>query len=70
MRSTPPFTDKRRWLCCSGYSKQLNDSRIKVLQAQEDAIQSLVHEAQEHLGKITSDKKGYKTLMTNLITQV
>ena len=53
----------------SEYSKQLNDSRIKVLQAREDAVQGIVKEAHNKLGSLTSDKKAYRSLLTDLIVQ-
>lgn len=53
----------------SEYSKQLNDSRIKVLQAREDAVQAIVKEAHNKLGSLTSDKKAYRSLLTDLTVQ-
>ena len=53
----------------SEYSKQLNESRIKVLQAREDAVQGIVKEAHKKLGSITADKKAYRSLLTDLTVQ-
>lgn len=51
------------------YSKQLNASRIKVLQAREDAVQSVLEEAQAKLSEYTKDKKQYEALLTDLLVQ-
>jgi len=51
------------------YSKQLNASRIKVLQAQEDAVQSVQQEARDALLAIAGNKKQYQTLLTDLLVQ-
>ncbi|KAK9845474.1 hypothetical protein WJX81_007411 [Elliptochloris bilobata] len=51
------------------YSKQLNDSRIKVLQAREDAVQAIVKEAHNKLSTLTADKKAYRSLLTDLTVQ-
>lgn len=51
------------------YSKQLNDSRIKVLQARENAVSGVITEAQTYLGKIADDKKLYKALLVDLLVQ-
>ena len=53
----------------SEYSKQLNDSRIKVLQAREDAVQGIIKEAHNKLGSVTADKKAYRSLLTDLTVQ-
>ena len=53
----------------SEYSKQLNDSRIKVLQAREDAVQGIIKEAHNKLGAVTADKKAYRSLLTDLTVQ-
>jgi len=51
------------------YSKQLNASRIKVLQAQEDAVQGVLREARDALRNISSDKKKYPALLTDILVQ-
>lgn len=52
------------------YSKQLNESRIKVLQAREDAVQTLLHEAFSALAALSKDQAAYKRLLTDLLVQV
>lgn len=52
------------------YSKQLNESRIKVLQAREDAVQTLLHEAFSSLAAFSKDQAAYKRLLTDLLVQV
>ena len=52
------------------YSKQLNESRIKVLQAREDAVQTLLREAQARLAALSSDRASYKALLQGLLVQV
>ncbi|RMZ56878.1 hypothetical protein APUTEX25_002967 [Auxenochlorella protothecoides] len=51
-------------------SKQLNESRLKVLQAREDAVQTLLTEAHSRLAKLAKDKAKYKALLTELLIQV
>jgi V-type H+-transporting ATPase subunit E len=51
------------------YSKQLNASRIKVLQAREDAVHSILEEARKKLASVSSDKKKYETQLTDLLVQ-
>ncbi len=55
---------------CSERSKQLNNTRIKVLQAREDAVQKVVKESQAKLSDISKDSKRYKALLIDLIVQV
>lgn len=55
---------------CSEYSKQLNDSRIMILQAREDALQGIVKDVQSKLSQYSSNKKKYTSLLTDLILQV
>ncbi|KAL6776033.1 ATPVE1 [Auxenochlorella protothecoides x Auxenochlorella symbiontica] len=50
-------------------SKQLNESRLKVLQAREDAVQTLLTEAHSRLAKLAKDKAKYKALLTELLIQ-
>lgn len=51
------------------YSKQLNDSRIMILQAREDALQGIVKDVQSKLSQVASNKKKYSSLLTDLILQ-
>ena len=64
------FDADLKLLCCREYSKQLNESRILILQAREDALQGIVQEAHAKLSKITGNKKQYTSLLTDLILQV
>lgn len=50
-------------------SKQLNESRIGVLQAREEALHSILKDAQSQIAALTKDKKKYKNLLTDLIVQ-
>lgn len=52
------------------FSKQLNESRIKVLQAREASVHGIVSEAHKRLLDIAASKKGYKGLLTDLTVQV
>jgi V-type H+-transporting ATPase subunit E len=54
----------------SEYSMQLNASRIKVLQAQDEVVNSMKDAAKKGLLKISNDKKVYKKLIKDLIVQV
>lgn len=49
---------------------QLNASRIKVLQAQDDLVNSMKEAASKELLNVSSDHKSYKPLLKNLIVQV
>jgi V-type H+-transporting ATPase subunit E len=49
---------------------QLNASRIKVLQAQDEVVNSMKDAAKKGLLKISNDKKVYKKLIKDLIVQV
>ncbi|OMO88469.1 ATPase, V1/A1 complex, subunit E [Corchorus capsularis] len=51
------------------YSMQLNASRIKVLQAQDDLVNSIKESARKALLRLSSDQKGYKNLLKPLIVQ-
>ncbi|KAF3449285.1 hypothetical protein FNV43_RR10013 [Rhamnella rubrinervis] len=51
------------------YSMQLNASRLKVLQAQDDIVNSIKEAASKQLLRVASDKKGYKLLLKGLIVQ-
>ena len=52
------------------YSKQLNESRIKVLAAREEAVQGLLSEAFAQLAALSKDQAAYKRLITDLLVQV
>ncbi|XP_050379407.1 V-type proton ATPase subunit E2 [Argentina anserina] len=51
------------------YSMQLNASRLKVLQAQDDIITSMKEAAGKELVRVSEDKKAYKKLMKDFIVQ-
>ncbi|XP_027356056.1 V-type proton ATPase subunit E2 [Abrus precatorius] len=51
------------------YSMQLNASRIKVLQAQDEAVNSVKDAAKKALLRISSDKKVYRKLLKDMIVQ-
>lgn len=51
------------------YSKQLNESRLKVLQARENAVHDLINDAQQGLSGFSKDQQKYKTLLTDLLVQ-
>lgn len=51
------------------YSKQLNESRIKVLQARETSVHNIVKEAHGKLIEFSKNKKQYQSLLTNLTVQ-
>ena len=65
-------------VCCSEYSMQLNASRIKVLQAQDDVISSmkeaaskeLLHVSHHHHLTLTHHDHVYRNLLKDLIIQV
>ena len=67
---TPPPSTPPHPLPQVEYSKQLNESRIKVLQAREDAVQTLLREAQARLAALSSDRASYKALLQGLLVQV
>lgn len=52
------------------YSMQLNASRIKVLQAQDDLVNSMKEAAGKELLRVSDDTNGYKMLLKGLIVQV
>lgn len=54
----------------SEYSTQLNASRIKVLQAQDDAVISMKDAARKGLLRLSNDKKVYRKLLRDMIVQV
>ncbi|XP_027911695.1 V-type proton ATPase subunit E2-like [Vigna unguiculata] len=51
------------------YSTQLNASRIKVLQAQDDAVNSMKDAARTALSDISNDKKVYRKLVKDMMIQ-
>ncbi|KAK3017755.1 hypothetical protein RJ639_005071 [Escallonia herrerae] len=51
------------------YSMQLNASRIKVLQAQDDLVNFMKDSASKELLRVSGDKKAYKKLLRGLIVQ-
>nr|Q41396.1 RecName: Full=V-type proton ATPase subunit E; Short=V-ATPase subunit E; AltName: Full=Vacuolar proton pump subunit E [Spinacia oleracea]CAA65581.1 vacuolar H(+)-ATPase [Spinacia oleracea] len=51
------------------YSMQLNASRIKVLQAQDDLVNSMKEEAAKELLRVSGDHHHYKRLLKELVVQ-
>ncbi|XP_027081336.1 V-type proton ATPase subunit E [Coffea eugenioides] len=51
------------------YSMQLNASRIKVLQAQDDLVNSMKEAASKELLRVSQDHHSYKHLLKNLVVQ-
>jgi V-type H+-transporting ATPase subunit E len=51
------------------YSMQLNASRIKVLQAQDDVVNSMKEAAAKELLKVSSEKNVYRKLLKDLVVQ-
>ncbi|KAL3499265.1 hypothetical protein ACH5RR_038358 [Cinchona calisaya] len=51
------------------YSMQLNASRIKVLQAQDDLVNSMKEAASKELLSVSNDHHNYKHLLKDLIVQ-
>ncbi|GAB4833113.1 V-type proton ATPase subunit E2 [Ancistrocladus abbreviatus] len=51
------------------YSMQLNASRIRVLQAQDDLVNAMKESASKELIRVSDDKKAYKKLLQALIVQ-
>eukprot|EP01147_Barroeca_monosierra_P005479 gene5479-7179_t len=51
------------------YSNKLNAARVKVLQIQEELLQDIVSDASLKVKEIAGNKKKYKTLLRDLITQ-
>ena len=54
----------------SDYSMQLNASRIKVLQAQDDIVNAMKDQAAKDLLNVSGDEDAYKQLLKDLIVQV
>lgn len=55
---------------CREYSMQLNASRIRFLQAQDDVVNSMKESASKELLRASSNNKAYKKLLKALIIQV
>ncbi|KAG2304017.1 hypothetical protein Bca52824_032668 [Brassica carinata] len=51
------------------YSTQLNASRIKYLQAQDDVVTSMKDSAAKDLLRVSSDKNAYKKLLKALVVE-
>eukprot|EP00049_Salpingoeca_infusionum_P005105 m.88390 g.88390 ORF g.88390 m.88390 type:complete len:257 (-) comp12857_c0_seq1:210-980(-) len=51
------------------YSNKLNEARIAVLKTQAEHLKKVIDAAREQLTTITKDKKQYKSLLQDLITQ-
>ncbi|KAJ6365844.1 hypothetical protein OIU76_030595 [Salix suchowensis] len=51
------------------YSMQLNASRIKALQAQDDIVNSMKESACKQLLRVSNNKKEYRKLLKDLIVQ-
>lgn len=49
---------------------QLNASRIKVLQAQDDVVNSMKEAAAKELLKVSSERNVYRKLLNDLVVQV
>lgn len=49
---------------------QLNASRIKFLQAQDDVVNAMKESASKELLRVSEDKNAYKKLLKGLIVQV
>ncbi|KAL0695792.1 hypothetical protein Bca4012_062972 [Brassica carinata] len=52
------------------YSTQLNASRIKYLQAQDDVVTSMKDSAAKDLLRVSSDKNAYKKLLKALVVEL
>jgi len=53
----------------SAHSTEVNQARLRLLKAREEAIQKVLEEAHKNLGKIAKSPQ-YKPLLKNLIVQV
>ncbi|KAJ4832538.1 V-type proton ATPase subunit E2 [Turnera subulata] len=51
------------------YSMQLNASRLKVLQAQDDLVNAMKDAAIKKLQQVSNNKKDYKTLLKHLVVE-
>lgn len=54
----------------SDYSTQLNASRIKYLQAQDEVVTAMKASAAKDLLRVSNDKNNYKKLLKSLIIEV
>jgi len=57
-------------LLISEYSMQLNASRIKVLQAQDDLVNKMKEDAVKELLRVSDNHHEYRNLLKDLIVQV
>lgn len=64
VQQTPPRPARRE------YSKQLNEQRIKLLTAREEAIQQVLVEAKLRLRDVAKNPASYKKLLTDFLVQV
>lgn len=51
------------------YSKQLNESRLKVLQARENAVRSILTDAKRRLVALSKNPMQYQTLLRDLVIE-
>jgi V-type H+-transporting ATPase subunit E len=51
------------------FSKQLNESRLKILQAQDDAVRAIQKDAQNRLGALANDQAAYGGLLQGLLVE-
>lgn len=51
-------------------SKQLNESRLKVLAARETVLADIIKEAEKQLQSVCKDKNKYSALLKDLLVQV
>eukprot|EP00897_Mesotaenium_endlicherianum_P000541 jgi/Mesen1/10488/ME000083S10000 len=51
------------------YSKQLNASRLKILQAQDNIVRGIKDAAEEELQRVSKDRQAYSKLIKDLILQ-
>ncbi|KAL5738934.1 hypothetical protein ACOSQ2_028114 [Xanthoceras sorbifolium] len=51
------------------YSTQLNASRLKILQGQDDVVNAMKESASKELLRVSNEKKGYKNILKGLIVQ-
>ena len=58
--------NRKRWPTLT-YALADASLRVQVLQAQEDAVQSVLQEARDALLQISGNKKQYQALVTDLL---
>ncbi|GAB4815907.1 hypothetical protein N2152v2_002953 [Parachlorella kessleri] len=51
------------------FSKQLNESRLRVLQAREDAVHAVLREGYDALAALSKDRNKYTQLLADLLVQ-